>query len=73
MAFAIAGGKSEQENSGQHEPRSEPARMRWKKLFHDLSKVKLSEGELNEVEPGDVTVNESTPASHLAPRFTFLI
>jgi hypothetical protein len=35
--------------------------------------VKLSEGELNEVKPGDVKVNESTPASHLAPRFTFLI
>jgi hypothetical protein len=73
MAFAIAGGKTEQENSGQHEQRSKPARMRWTRLFHDLSKVKLSEGELDEVKPGDVKVNESTPASPLAPRFTSLI
>jgi hypothetical protein len=47
--------------------------MRWTKLFHDVSKVKLSEGELDEVKPGDVKVNESTPASPLAPRFTSLI
>jgi hypothetical protein len=63
VALAITGGKAQQEDSGQHEHRSEPATMQWTKLFHDLREVKLSE----------VNVNELTSASSLAARFTFLL
>jgi hypothetical protein len=68
MAFAIAGGKAEQENSGQGEGPSAPARMQWTGLFHDLCKVTLSEIKLSEI-----NVNELTWACGFAARFIFLL
>jgi hypothetical protein len=78
MAFAIAGGKAEQENCSQGEGRSEPARMGWTKLFHDLGSFKPREVKLNDVKPGEVepdevNVNELTSACGFAARFTFLL